>query len=234
MIGLGPAMSEVKILLVEDDTSLGETLQERLQKESYKVSWAQSCKQALENLKNEKYQIAILDIGLPDGSGFDLAKSIRDQQNIPFLFMTAMNTAENRLEGYEIGADEFIPKPFHLKELLMRVQHVISNHVRENLIRVGGLSLDLEKMSMTDSSGKITFIATRDFQVLNLLISHAPKAVSRDEILDLVWGEDQFPTARTVDNCILRLRQLFNDNQGEIIRSVRGIGYQWILPASGS
>ncbi len=223
----------IKILLVEDDRGLGETLSERLMKENYQVLWANSYVQGLNAVKQEKFDLAILDIGLPDGSGFDLAKAIRLHQVIPFLFMTALNTAENRLEGYELGAEEFIPKPFHLKELLLRVAHVLENHVPARQLQIGSQILDLEKMSVIDSHGKSTFISARDFEVLKLLIAQAPKAVRRDDILNLVWGEDQFPTARTVDNSILRLRQILNDENGQIIRSVRSIGYQWV-PVGGS
>jgi DNA-binding response OmpR family regulator len=87
--------------------------------------------------------------------------------------------------------------------------------------------LDLQKMCVEHRSGQTSFIALRDFRVLEVLIEHSPKPVSRDEILDLIWGEDQFPTQRTVDNCIVRLRQLLQDESGELIRSVRGMGYQW-------
>ncbi|HEX4924864.1 MAG TPA: response regulator, partial [Bdellovibrionales bacterium] len=115
------------LLLVEDDPSLGATLQERLEKEGYSVAWAQSRAEAESAFARKPPDLVILDVGLPDGSGFDLAKLIKKKSVVPFIFVTAMTTAEYRLEGFEIGAEEYIPKPFHLKELLLRVKHVLDN-----------------------------------------------------------------------------------------------------------
>ena len=217
------------ILLVEDDSSLGETLQERLIKEGYQTIWATSIQEGFQKFSENHFDLVILDVGLPDGSGFELANKIRAHKSTPFIFMTAMNTAENRLYGYELGAEEFIPKPFHLKELFIRVKHVMEKHATTPQdMMVGSVQLNLQKMSVTDENKLETFLATKDFQVLKLLIEQSPKAVHRDEILNIVWGEDKFPSHRTVDNVIVRLRQILKDESGLVIRSVRGIGYQWI------
>ena len=217
-----------RLLLVEDDTSLGETLKERLEKEAYLVTWAQNFTSAMAQIKDARFDLVILDVSLPDGSGFDLGKEIRKSSAVPFLFMTALSTAENRLTGYEIGAEEFIPKPFHLKELLLRIKHVLHNHATPAKIEFNGRTLDLESQSVITASGEKEFLQARDFQLLKLLIQRAPQVLSRDEILNAVWGEDKFPTHRTVDNAIVRLRQAINDSEGELIRSVRGVGYQWV------
>lgn len=218
-----------RLLLVEDDSSLGSSLLERLKAESFDVVWAQSLAEARTSLQTHKPDLVILDIGLPDGSGLDLAREIKDKSALPIIFMTAWNTAENRLEGYEIGAEEFIPKPFHFRELLLRLNHVLQNHQVTSQIKLPQGLLDLEKMCFQDDNGQMTFLANRDFQVLQLLIESSPKPVTRDEILDKVWGLESFPSHRTVDNSILRLRQALRDEQGHLIRSVRGLGYQWIL-----
>jgi two-component system, OmpR family, phosphate regulon response regulator PhoB len=215
------------LLLVEDDPSLGATLQERLQKEGYSVSWAQSQADGESAFQNKVPDLVILDVGLPDGSGFELAKKIKSKSVVPFIFVTAMTTAEYRLEGYEIGAEEYIPKPFHLKELLLRVKHVLDNHALAREIICGDYRIEMEGMSIIDSSGKKEFLAARDFKLLKLLIDSTPRVVSRDEILNSIWGEDKFPTQRTVDNSIVRLRQALGDTDGRWIRSVRGVGYQW-------
>lgn len=216
-----------RLLLVEDDNSLGATLCERLQKEGHEVSWVQTLKEARIRFSSVDYELVILDVGLPDGSGFDLAREMKSHKDVPLVFMTAMNSAENRLEGYELGAEEFVPKPFHLRELLLRVSHVLANHVKSARLPIGSVTLDLSRMSIVHESGAEEFIPSRDFQVLRLLIESSPKPVSRDEILNRVWGEDQYPSHRTVDNSIVRLRQLLADKDAEWIRSVRGIGYQW-------
>jgi two-component system, OmpR family, phosphate regulon response regulator PhoB len=215
------------LLLVEDDLSLGATLQERLQKEGYFVVWAKTQAEGHREFMKKNPDLVILDVGLPDGSGFDLARKIKEQRPVPFIFVTAMTTAEYRLEGYEIGAEEYIPKPFHLKELLMRVRHVLDNHATQREVLCDGYRIDLEEMSVTDSHGKKEFIAARDFRLLKFLIDNSPRVVSRDEILNAIWGEDKFPTQRTIDNSVVRLRQHLGNAGDKWIRSVRGIGYQW-------
>lgn len=217
-----------KILLVEDDESLGQTLTEELTNEGYAVKWCSTYQQALKNIREEPFDIFILDVTLPDGSGFDLAVELRKVSQSPFLFLTAMSEAENRLHGFELGADEFIPKPFHLKELFLRLKHIIKDHrPTSQVLQVGDRKIDFQAMRIFDSQGMVISVGARDFQVLQLLYSQSPKVVSRDEILNQVWGEENFPTDRTVDNCILRLRQALGDEKGELIRSVRRVGYQW-------
>jgi DNA-binding response OmpR family regulator len=214
-----------KILLVEDDNSLGTTLKERLEKEGYLVQWATTVAKARTAAANE-FDIAILDIGLPDGDGFELASSFKGR--MPIIFMTALNSAENRLRGYETGAEEFIPKPFHLRELLMRVQHVFENHALEKVLHINGRTVNLSALIVKQADGSTEALQARDGELLKLLVAKAPSVVSRDEILNQIWGEDKFPSQRTVDNSIVRLRSAIGDKDGHIIRSVRGVGYQWL------
>ncbi|MBS1963793.1 MAG: response regulator transcription factor [Bdellovibrionales bacterium] len=225
-----------KLLLVEDDESLGATLQERLQKEGYTVEWARSIREARAQSESTTFGLVILDVGLPDGTGTEFAKELRKRAPTPFIFVTARNSAEDRLEGYEIGAEEYIPKPFHLKELLLRVKHVLEEHgdapetsaKRERRIRCLGRTIDLDAMAIEGADGKREFLAARDNRLLEFLIGAAPRVVSRDEILDEIWGEEKFPSSRTVDNAMVRLRQAIGDRDGAVIRSVRGVGYQWV------
>lgn len=215
------------ILLVEDDPSLGRTLAERLEKERMTVEWVQTIGDAKARVQSGAWDLAILDVKLPDGSGFELARTIRTKTAIPIMFMTALNSAENRLEGFEIGADEYLPKPFHLKEFMIRVRHVLGRPRATRVLRANGFVIDLDAMSVEAPDGRRTFLQVRDHRVLQRLIDAAPRVVDRSTILDQVWGEDQFPTARAVDNAIVRLRQVLGDEDGTLIRSVRGVGYQW-------
>lgn len=217
-----------KILLVEDDTSLGQTLNERLSKE-YGVVWAQSVQAAKDILKNEStLDLVILDIGLPDGTGFEVAEYIRAQNLHPlFIFLTAQADAEARLKGFEIGAEEFIPKPFHLKELLIRVKHVLDLHAPQSEIEIEGTVINFSTMSVKKQGGQIEYPPLTDLKILQFLIERAPRAVSRDEIINEVWGLDKNPSHRTIDNTIVRLRQLIGEKGESYIRSVRGVGYQW-------
>jgi DNA-binding response OmpR family regulator len=224
-----------RLLLVEDDESLGATLQERLQKEGYTVDWATSLKQARAISVGDPFHLVILDVGLPDGTGTEFAKELRARSRVPFIFVTARNSAEDRLEGYEIGAEEYIPKPFHLKELLLRVRHVLENHTKDPVSAAGarrlsvlGKTIDLDAMAIESADGKREFLAARDSRLLEFLIGVSPKVVSRDEILNEIWGEEKFPSTRTVDNAMVRLRQAIGDRDGKVIRSVRSVGYQWL------
>ena len=215
-----------KILLVEDDASLGQTLSERLSKE-YQVTWKKNLSEAWVYFVQHEAEIdlAILDVGLPDGNGFDLARKIKAHYNTPILFLTAQSDAENRLQGYEIGAEEFIPKPFHLKELLLRLSHVLAVHPITKEYVLDTVTINFQDMSIKSLSGKVEYPSISDMKTLKLLMERSPQILSRDEIINEIWGEDKMISHRTIDNMIVRLRHLI---EGDFIRSVRGTGYQYI------
>ncbi|XGC80469.1 response regulator transcription factor [Bdellovibrio bacteriovorus] len=216
-----------KILLVEDDLSLGETLTDRLKKE-YQVTWAKNLAEAwTEFTKNKDTDLLILDVGLPDGSGFELANKIKQISPVLFLFLTAQADAESRLTGFELGAVEYIPKPFHLKELLIRVKHVLESHAPAREIELQDCVVNFTNMSVKKKSGQIEYPPVTDMKILQLLIEKSPRILSRDEIMNEIWGVDKNPSHRTIDNIIVRLRQLLGDDGEKHIRSVRGVGYQW-------
>ena len=216
-----------RLLLVEDDRSLGATLHERLLRETYDVAWVETKQRALKKLDEGLWDLVILDIGLPDGSGFELARHIKGTTSVPIMFMTALSTAEHRLEGFEIGAEEFVPKPFHLRELLLRVKHVLDRFPVRHQISCNGRIIELESRVIVQPDGRREHPAARDFDLLQLLITSSPAVTSRNQILDALWGEDKFLNQRTIDNMIVRLRQSLGDTNSTFIRSVRGIGYQW-------
>ena len=216
-----------RLLLVEDDRSLGATLHERLLREPYDVTWVETKQRAMKKLEEGFWDLVILDIGLPDGSGFELARSIKENTPVPIMFMTALSTAEHRLEGFEIGAEDFVPKPFHLRELLLRVKHALERHPVHHRISCNGRMIELENRAIVQPDGRREHPAARDFDLLQLLITGSPSVVSRNQILDALWGEDRFLNQRTIDNMIVRLRQSLGDTNSTCIRSVRGIGYQW-------
>ncbi len=219
-----------KILLVEDDVTLGQSLSERLLRQ-YEVQWAKSFQDAWATFhKSEQdFDLVIFDIGLPDGSGFDLAEKMqKEKQNLMFLFLTAQADAETRLKGFEIGAQEFIPKPFHLKELLIRVHHVLDTHSHNQEVELPELTIDLISMSIKYQDGTIEYPSVTDMKVLKLLIEKSPRVLSRDDIMNEIWGPDKDMSHRSIDNVIVRLRGLFRSKtDDEYIRSVRGVGYQW-------
>lgn len=227
-------MKPIQILLIEDDKMLGLTLSERLSKEGYSVQLARTLREAKLSFENNKYDLVVLDIGLPDGDGFDFAKTyLQDKTSPPFLFLTALSGAEERLKGFELGADEFIPKPFHLKELLLRIRHVLKDHKREEEedlkeFTFQGYKIFFDRYEIRTPQNTMISITKKECEVLKLLIQNKNIAVSRDRILDKVWGEDKFPTNRTVDNCIVKLRQILGEKGSLVIQSVRGVGYKWV------
>lgn len=225
------------LLLVEDDRTLAETLSERLTKEGYTVTWADRAERAKDEVSRQRFDLMILDVGLPDGNGFEFARGLRAlpagtlNRETPFVFLTAMTSAEYRLEGYELGAEEYIPKPFHLRELLLRVKHVLDNHASPAVLDLGDRVIFWDAFEVRASNAAtaevLERLQPRDGVLLQLLVSRSPAVVSRDEILNKIWGEENFPSSRTVDNAIVRLRQALGDTHAARIRSVRGVGYQW-------
>ncbi|PIS10407.1 MAG: DNA-binding response regulator [Bdellovibrio sp. CG10_big_fil_rev_8_21_14_0_10_47_8] len=219
-----------RILLVEDDATLGEILNERLS-QGYLVHWMKTERAAVDFLQKETVDLCILDIGLPDGSGFEVARFLRDRKApCAFLFLTAQSDAETRLQGYEMGAAEFIPKPFHLKELLLRVEHVLKSRPAQVELMLPEGRVSFATLSVHRKDGKIEYPPVKDMEILKLLIQEAPQPVSRDSIANLVWGEERDLSPRTIDNSITRIRQVLSDDNERYIRSVRGVGYQWVGP----
>jgi two-component system, OmpR family, phosphate regulon response regulator PhoB len=215
-----------RLLLVEDDRSLGATLTERLAKAGYEAVWVENLYKAGTETARSKFDLVILDVGLPDGSGFEFARQLRAHSGVPFIFVTAQASAEDRLRGYDLGAVEYIPKPFHLREFMMRVEHALSSHTLPVELRFNSVAIDVSGMMLVHDDGRRERLPARDFRLLQLLIERSPQVVSRDEILNALWGEDRFPSNRTIDNAIVRLRQALGP-AGENLRSVRGVGYQW-------
>ncbi|TGL72395.1 response regulator transcription factor [Leptospira jelokensis] len=219
-----------RILLVEDDEGLGETLKERLEQDKYRVKWAKSVAEAKDLYKPNAFDLVVLDLRLPDGNGFDLAEMIvSKEKDLPFLFLTAQAGAQERLRGFELGAAEFIPKPFHLKEFLIRLERVVSltrPHYGQKW-KMESKEIHLDSFLVKDETGHTTLLSKRDCSLLALLLSDPEKVFSRSEILDFIVGEDSFPTERTIDNAIVRLRDALGEDS---IRNVRGVGYQWMAP----
>ena len=226
---------DIHLLVVEDERNVGETLAERLQGAGYRVTLADSAARARQAWRSEAPALALLDVGLPDGNGFALARELRGAApQTAIIFLTAHGNPEERVRGLEIGADDYITKPFHFRELLLRIQNCLKRaqdlanlpgEVRGTL-HIGRAQVDFERFSaMVD--GEHHALTHKECAVLRLLASRVGKAVSRDEILDRAWSADEFPTSRTVDNFIVRLRRLVEVDAAEprVIRSIRGVGY---------
>jgi len=226
---------ETALLLVEDDANVARTLAERLASEGFAVTHAASVAAARAAVAQQRFHAAVLDVGLPDGNGFEVARHLRENSpQTAMLFLTAYGTPEDRIHGLELGADDYMTKPFAFRELLLRIQNVLKR-ARDlsppgapmEPVRIGMAIVDFARFT-AESGGTLHRLTHKECAVLQLLVEQTGKAVSRDEILSRAWAPDEFPTERTVDNFILRLRRLVERDPAhpETIRSIRGVGYQ--------
>jgi two-component system, OmpR family, alkaline phosphatase synthesis response regulator PhoP len=224
-----------QLLVVEDEPNVGATLYERLQGAGYRVTLAASAAQARQAWRADAPQLTLLDVGLPDGDGFALARELRvEVPQSAIIFLTAHGNPEDRVRGLEIGADDYLTKPFHFRELLLRIQNCLKRaqdlrqlpNDQPGRVRIGRAVVDFERFA-AEVNGELHPLTHKECAVLRLLASRVGKAVSRDEILDRAWSADEFPTSRTVDNFIVRLRKLVEPEADEprVIRSIRGVGY---------
>jgi two-component system, OmpR family, alkaline phosphatase synthesis response regulator PhoP len=227
--------SGARILVVEDERNVAETLVERLTASGFLVIHAASAARARLALSEAPPQLVLLDVGLPDGNGFELASEFRAlAPRAAIVFLTAHGNPEDRVRGLELGADDYLTKPFHFRELVLRLQNCLKRaqelaDVPGNMrgeLQIGRARVDFERFA-AEVNGVWQPLTHKECAVLRLLASRAGKAVSRDEILDRAWSADEFPTSRTVDNFIVRLRRLIEPDPADpqIIRSIRGVGY---------
>lgn len=223
-----------RLLVLEDEKNVGSTLVERLQREGFDVTWSTTCEDAKLQVAQRKFDLALLDVGLPDGSGFEVAQRVRDRNRATaIIFLTAFGNPEDRVKGLELGAEDYVVKPFHLKELLLRVQNglkrarYLAAETDGGTVQVGRAKIRFSAFE-ADVEGTLHSLTHKECALLKLLVDRRGKVLSRDEILNEVWSEDEFPSSRTVDNFIMRLRRLveLDPENPQVIRSIRGIGYQ--------
>lgn len=226
-------MSNPSLLLVEDEPNLGQTLRDYLRSKKFVVELATNCAEARVKFQEMRPAIAILDIGLPDGSGIDLAKEFRkERKDCVLLFCTALNDPALRLEGLELGAEDYITKPFELKELTLRLDRILKfrqvamNNLDE--FRFGKLIFWPKRFEIQDADGTTASLGQKECAILELLLEKKNEVVARDEMIESIWGENAFPTNRTIDNYMVKLRKWAETdlNSGLKITSVRGIGYK--------
>lgn len=217
------------ILLLEDDASLGATLVDRLSKEGYGVKWFQSCQDALAILNNEKPSLAVVDVGLPDRSGFEFVRELRELYDTPVVCLTAMNSADYRLKGFELGVDDYVPKPFHLRELLLRIKRILDSRKLGNQLHGRSFLLDCNLRQIQLANGDSIKPIGKDFDVLLYLFKNQHRIVPRSEIYAALWPakDSDKNSLRTIDNSILRLRGALGE-LGAQIHSERGVGYRWV------
>ena len=221
-----------KILLIEDDADLFALLKYNLEKEGFQMAGSQTGKGAVELCRRERPDLIILDIMLPDSDGLDICKGIRarpELAHIPVIFLTARASETHRIVGLELGASDYIVKPFFVRELIARIKIQFRQQAQPvRALKAGPLELDRTSCRVTLRGENLSLTAT-EFRLLEFLMSRPGVVYSREQLLDAVWGQDRAVTDRTVDVYILRLRQKIETDAAApaFIRSVRGFGYSF-------
>jgi len=218
-----------KIVLIEDDADLYSLIQYNLEKEGFTMAGAQTGKGAIELCRRERPDLIILDIMLPDSDGLEICRAIRNHSEpIPVIFLTARASETDRIVGLELGANDYIVKPFFIRELIARIKiHFRGQPPATKILRSGDLELDRARCRVHLNGTEVTLTAT-EFRLLEFLMSRPGVVFSREQLLDAVWGHDRAVTDRTVDVYILRLRQKIEAaEESTFIRSVRGFGYSF-------
>jgi two-component system alkaline phosphatase synthesis response regulator PhoP len=225
-----------RILLVEDEEHLLDTLILNFEAEGYEVIPANDGAKAIKYFKSAKYDLVILDVMLPEIDGYNICKTIRQENShTPILFLTAKNSSNDKVYGLKIGADDFITKPFNLEELMLRISKLIMRSkpmgiesTASNLYSFAGFSINFSTYEVNKGSIKFE-LSKKEVQLLKLLSEKPNEVVSRDTILENVWGYEVYPTSRTIDNFILNFRKYFEENPKEpkYFHSIRGVGYKF-------
>lgn len=223
------------ICLIEDEENIVELIKLNLEIEGFKVSSFQNGRKAKDAL-NEivQFDLIILDVMLPEYSGFDLCKDIREISDTPILFLSAKGIATDRIHGLKLGANDYLAKPFDLEELILRIHNLVSIKVDQKLnsLQIGEIKVNFSSYEAIDPESKIVHVfSKREIELLEMFNENEGKVISRGDILDKLWGKDNFPTSRTIDNYILTFRKIFelNPKEPEFFHSIRGVGYRFTL-----
>lgn len=225
-----------RILLVEDEESLQDTIKLNLELEGYDVSAVNNGKTALEEFARKRFDLVILDVMLPEVDGFTICQTIRlDNHKVPILFLTAKSSAEDRVFGLKIGGDDYLTKPFNLDEFLLRVQSLLKRSGNETekaftTFSFGKCSIDFDAFTVTSIKGEEIQLSKREMKLLRLFVERRNEVLSRETILETVWGYDIFPSTRTIDNYILAFRKYFEKDPKDPkhFLSVRSVGYKFV------
>ncbi|MDA8884401.1 response regulator transcription factor [Gammaproteobacteria bacterium] len=222
-----------KILVIEDEPDIRKTLEYNLAREGFIVSTAGSLKEAKNILENPNFSLILLDLMLPDGSGLDLCRELKSNSSlkeIPIIILTAKDDEVDKVVGFELGADDYVTKPFSVRELILRVKAVLKRNQKtatplEINRNFGSLVMDIESHEVFIDDEEITLTAL-EFKLLNQLVERRGRVQTRDQLLSDVWGYSSDVTTRTVDTHIKRLREKLGV-MGKYIQTIRGVGYKF-------
>jgi DNA-binding response OmpR family regulator len=225
-----------KILIVEDELNMAQGLKDNLEFEGYEVETASEGSTGLQKILQNGYDLVLLDVMLPELSGFDICKAVRKEGiNTPIILLTARGEEIDKILGLEFGADDYITKPFSLRELLARIKAILRRSPKEGnteteYIKLGRIKVNFKNYLALEGEDEIK-MSHKEFELLHFLYKNAGKTVHRDDIISTVWGIDFDITTRTVDNFILKLRHKIESdpNNPKILLTVHGVGYKMIM-----
>jgi DNA-binding response OmpR family regulator len=218
------------VLLVEDEESIGALLRTYLGRDGYRVVWVRTGEEALAEVARHQVRLVVLDIGLPGIDGFEVCRQIRTRSSVPILMLTARDEEPDRVAGLELGADDYVPKPFSPRELVARIKAILRRvepQPKELVLRLGDVSVDVEgREARVD--GRSVELTAKEFDLLAYFLECPGIVLSRDRLLDRVWGMSYPGGTRTVDVHVGQLRRKLD--RPNLIRTVRGAGYKAVGP----
>ncbi len=226
-------MKKYKILLVEDDLNLGNILSEYLSLKKYEVELCKNGEEGIEKFKMNNFDLSILDVMMPRKDGFTLAKEIRAiNKNIPIIFLTAKSMLKDKIEGFNIGADDYITKPFNTEELILRINAVLKrsqNVIYEDAVfNIGKYVFDYQKRTLK-TNNKTVSLTSKENELLKLLCENSNQTVEREKALPQIWKDDNYFTSRSMDVYITKLRNYLKDDNSIEIVNVHGIGFKLLI-----
>lgn len=227
-------IDKFNVLIIEDEENLGDTLKDFLSSKGFICKWVNSVKETIEIFDNGfNPNIILMDIGLPDGDGISLARLLRTKRkDFVLIFLSALNDPETKFEALDLGAHDYITKPFDVRELILRLNRIMDNYKKAeshgDVIQICDLKIWFKRFEAQDADGKIIELSQKECSILEMLYSHRNDVVSREKIIEEIWGADSFPSNRTVDNYIVKLRKWIDTSkEGDVqIKTIRGIGYK--------
>lgn len=223
-----------KLLLIEDEDTFADALVYQLKREGYEVEHERDGARGVESFQAHGADLVLLDLMLPGMAGEDVCKEIRKTSKVPIIMLTAKETEVSKVLGFELGADDYVTKPFSTQELLARIKAVLRRGSAEimsseGVLESGGIRLDPDRAEVT-VEGKEVHLPRKEFELLQLLMENAGRVLSRETLLDYVWGSDYFGDSRTLDVHIKRLRDKCeaNPRHPRYLQTVRGLGYKFV------
>ena len=220
-----------KILLVEDNDTIVMGLKYLLEKENFEVKTVKNLEETYKIAEKEKFNLYLLDINLPDGNGFDICSKLKEKEDVPIIFLTARDDEKDIVKALDMGADDYITKPFRNRELISRINNVLrrygknDNNSKDNIIKINEIEINTDSAKVMKNGEEIVFTSL-EYKILVMLFSNPNVLITRQQILDKIWDiAGNFVNDNTLTVYIKRIREKLDDKDGKIIKTVRGLGY---------